>query len=183
MGAVTVAATSGAASDGLAITGGSLATFSFSSATIGTTASTIGGHGIELDGQRPVTFTTVDIDGTAGSAIFVQNNSNTVNVNGGNIGVTADTGNASNPALDVAGGNAAINIAANLTNTANIGVQVTGRTGGRSTSPARPAVTTANIAVNLTNNTGATINFIPPATGSTSRPPAAPASTPPAAAR
>ncbi|EHK54092.1 hypothetical protein MAXJ12_26878, partial [Mesorhizobium alhagi CCNWXJ12-2] len=85
-GAVTVADTDGAGSNGIEISGGSAATFNFASATIDNTS----GHGINLNGAiGAVAFTTVDIDGTAGRGIDIDSPTGAVSVGGGTIGATS----------------------------------------------------------------------------------------------
>ena len=124
-GAVTIAGTSGHGSDGIAIIGGSAATFNFASATIDNTS----GNGINLDGANgAVTFTTVDIDGTTGAGVFINANTNAVNINGGSIGATNDPAGIG---VDINGGSGNVTVAASVTKTtAGDIVEVTGRTGG-----------------------------------------------------
>jgi hypothetical protein len=130
-GNVTVAATSGATSDGLAITGGSAATFTFASAAIGTAVNTIGRHGIRLDGANgPVTFTTLDIDGTVGSGMLVNASTSAVTINGGTIGATADAGNASNAAFAVTAAGANVTYSGSLINSTGRAILVQDTTAG-----------------------------------------------------
>jgi hypothetical protein len=125
-GSVTIADTSGANSDGIAITGGSAAAFTFASATIDNTS----GAGVNLNGANgSVTFTTVDIDGTSGAAVSVTSNTNAISINGGMIGASVDTGSGTR-AVDISGGNGNVTVAASITNTASEAIYVTNRSGG-----------------------------------------------------
>ena len=99
--------------------------------------------------------------------------------------ITQTTGTASGIVLDDnVAGNITFSGAANtLASTTATGLSITDQTGGTVTfSSALAVTTTSGTGVNLANNTGGTINSPAAATGSTSPPPRAPASTPPAAA-
>ncbi|MDB5599395.1 MAG: hypothetical protein JWN71_1439, partial [Xanthobacteraceae bacterium] len=152
---VTIAATSGAVSDGIAITGGSAANFSFGTTTIDDTA----GHGINLNGANgTVSFSTVNIDGAAGAGISITGNTNTVSVNGGGIGSSNDP---AGRGVDIDGGSADISIAASITKTtAGKIVEVTNRTAGTVTfSGTLNASGGVDNGINISGNTGGTIEF------------------------
>ena len=182
-GTVSLAGTSVAGTDGIEITGTSLSTFNFGSTTIDNTLN----RGIFLSsGNGPITFTSVDIDGTGGAGIAISGNTSAVNVNGGNIGATNDPAGAG---LKITGGSANITIASSITkttsgNVASVmnrtggtatisgslsamgsvanGINLQGNTGGTTTfsGGTKTMMTGANIGVNLVNNDGHTINFI-----------------------
>ena len=152
-GAVTIAATSGAASDGIFIGGSSLSTFNFASATINNT----GDEGIEINGtgNGAVTFTTVAIgSGTSGNGVEVNGANNNVIISGGSINAGAD-------ALNVTGGTGAVTVAANISkSTAGNVVEVTGHNTGTIAISGNIATTGAVAnGVNLVNNTGGNITF------------------------
>ncbi|WP_233259698.1 hypothetical protein [Ramlibacter sp. WS9] len=151
-GTVGVLGTSGASSDGLAITGGSAATFTFGTTTIDDT----GADAINLNGANgAVTFSSVNLDGMLGNGISITGNTNAVSVNGGSIGVSND---ATLNSVDISGGNGTITIAASSTKAAgNDLLEITGRTGGTVTISGTQSGTVSGIDIN--SNTGGTINI------------------------
>lgn len=154
-GNVTIAGTSGGASDGIRIDGGSAATFNFSSATI----DNAGNDGIELNGANGnVTFSSVDIDGVAGSGLNIAGNTNAITVSAGPIGSTNDPGG---NAVDIAGGSGNISIAASVTKNTAGGdvVEITGRTGGTVTFSGAISASGGAGGIDIDANTGGTINF------------------------
>ncbi|HEX8480279.1 MAG TPA: Ig-like domain-containing protein, partial [Allosphingosinicella sp.] len=115
-GAVTIAGAAGG--DGINIFGGSNSTFTFASATIGGGAAgtnPISGDGIELNGANgSVTFATVNVNGAGGAGVNIVSATNAVNINGGNIGATNDSGD---DGVRISGGTGAVTIAASVTKT------------------------------------------------------------------
>jgi hypothetical protein len=175
-GAVTVAGTSGAGSDGIEISGGSSSSFNFTSATISNAA----GNGLNLNGANgAVSFDTVSINGSAAAAVSVNGNTNAVTISGGSIGGT--TTNASG--VVITGGTGAVNIAAAIANSSGAAVSVTGGSGaltfggsiGQTAAASAVSISgfagTANFngaitaqtgtanAIDLVGNTGGTIGF------------------------
>ena len=154
-GAVTIAGTSGAGSDGIRIDGGSAANFSFGATTVGAT----GDEGIELNGANgAVTFSSIAVNGSTGQGVEITNATNAVSINGGTIGNSNDPGGIG---VDINGGAAAVTIAATIAKTtAGDIVEVTGRTGGTVTLSGNLSATgsVAN-GIDVNTNTGGTINF------------------------
>lgn len=154
-GNVSIAGTSGGASDGIRIEGGSSTNFSFNSATIDNT----GNDGIELSGANgTVTFNSVDIDGVAGSGLNISGNTNAITVSAGSIGSSNDpAGNA----VDIAGGSGNISIAASVTKNTGGGdvVEITGRTAGTVTFSGTISASGGAGGIDIDANTGGTINF------------------------
>ena len=142
-GTVGVLGTSGASSDGIAITGGSAATFTFGTTTIDDT----GADAINLNGANgAVTFSSVNLDGMLGNGISITGNTNAVSVNGGSIGVSND---AALNSVDISGGNGTITIAASSTKAAgNDLLEITGRTGGTVTISGTQSGTVSGIDIN-----------------------------------
>jgi Ca2+-binding RTX toxin-like protein len=153
-GAVTVAGTSGATSDGIRIDGGSSSAFNFSSATISNT----GDDGIDLNGANgAVTFTTVNINGDAGAGIETTGNTNAIAINGGTIGNTNDPAGIG---VDVNNGTGNINVDATINKTtAGHVVEVSGRTAGTVDFNGNITSNTAGGGIDLTSNTGGTTRF------------------------
>ena len=136
-GTVTV----GGAANTLAATGGSaldVASTAFGAVFAAVSADGNGGAapGIRLvgvsdpDAAPAVTITAVTLDDTTGSGIAVATSSGEIEILGGTVGATTDTGDAAHPAVDVAGGSAQVTVAAAITNTVGRSVEVTGRSGG-----------------------------------------------------
>ena len=148
--------TSGAGNDGVRVSGGSAATFSFGgTTTIGTT----GDDGIELSGANgAVTFSSVAITGSGGDGIETSGNTNAITISGGSIGTGNDpTGDG----VRVAGGSADISVGASITKTtAGHVVDVSNHTGGTlGFSGAISATGAVDNGISLTTNGGSTINF------------------------
>ena len=156
-GGVSIAATSGVTSDGIRISGGSAATFSFNGTT---TISSTGNDGINLSGANgAVSFNSVALNGMAGDGIDISGNTNSVTVSGGSIGNTNDpTGDGVNVNTSGTGN---VSVAASITKTtAGNVVNVSGHTGGTvAFSGAISGTGAVADGINLTSNTGATINF------------------------
>jgi VCBS repeat-containing protein len=153
-GAVSIAGTSGATSDGIRIDGTSSATFNFSSATISNT----GDDGIDLNsGNGTVTFTTVNINGTGGAGIETTLNSNPININGGSIGFTNDPAGVG---VDINGGGADITINPTIAKTtAGHVVEVSTRTNGTVDFNGNITSNTSGGGIDLNGNTGGTVRF------------------------
>ncbi|MDP1584286.1 MAG: cadherin domain-containing protein [Bradyrhizobium sp.] len=154
-GNVTIAGTSGGASDGIRIEGGSSTNFSFGTTVI----DNAGNDGIELSGANgTVTFSSVDIDGVAASGLNIAGNTNAITVSAGSIGSTNDpAGNA----VDIAGGDGNISVAASVTKNSAGGdvVEITGRTGGTVTFSGAISASGGAGGIDIDANTGGTINF------------------------
>lgn len=158
-GTVNIAATSGATRDGMRISAGSTATFTFASYT----CSGAGDDCFDTGGVNgPVTFTTVNLSGATGAGMELNpaDGGGAININGGTI--TAASGGIG---VDVNDGNSTINVAAtiNKTTTGNV-VQVSSRSGGTvDFSGAITAGTSitpvAGTGIDMTNNTGGTVRF------------------------
>ncbi|HVJ03768.1 MAG TPA: hypothetical protein VM662_16435 [Sphingomonas sp.] len=185
-GITSIAATSGATSDGVFIGGNSAAAITFGATSITAT----GDDGIEVNGagNGAVTFGSVTINNTVGHGVDIVNSDNTVSITGGSIG------NVNDPTLNgvnISGGTGAINIAAainknsggwlvqsnghsvgNVTFSGNLdrdpgagggGIYILNSGGGTFTfSGSSKAINTAdqNNAVLLSSNGGATIEFV-----------------------
>lgn len=153
---VSIAGTSGATSDGIHISGGSSATFSFNgTTTIGNTSN----DGINLSGANgTVSFNSVALNGMAGDGIDVSGNTTGVTVSGGTVGNTNDPAGVG---VRVGSGTGNVSIVAAITKTtAGHVVDVSGHTGGTVTfSGALSATGPADNGVSVTSNTGGTITF------------------------
>ena len=154
-GTVSLAGTSAPGTDGIQITGTSSSIFNFGSTTI----DDMQNRGIFLSsGNGPVTFTSVDIDGTGGAGIAISGNTSAVNVNGGSIGSSDDPGG---NGVSVTGGSGNVTIAASITKTtATEMISVTTRIGGTVTLSGNLNATggTSN-GISVQNNTGGATTF------------------------
>jgi uncharacterized repeat protein (TIGR01451 family) len=117
--------------------------------------------GINLNAvSGTATFTTVAIEGSSGAGIAITNNSGTVNVNGGTIGMGDDpAGNA----VDIdgtGGGTGSINIAASVRKTTSGRVvEVTNRTGGAVIISGNLACDTSCTGLNVASNSAGSTTF------------------------
>ena len=178
-GTVTIAATSGAGSDGMRIAGGSAATFTFGATSIGSTNT----DGIELNGANgSVTFSSVTVNGAVnGQGVAIIDAVNGVTISGGDIGNTDDPAGNS---LFISGGTGAITVAANIfktttnnvvfidnheTGTVTLSGNITTSAGGISVQNVNSGIinftgqtisgTGTTSGIQLINNAGGTINF------------------------
>ena len=161
-GNVTVVGTAGASADGLNIQGGSSATFTFASATIGGGAAgtnPIAGDGIELNGANgAVTFTTVNVNGSAAVGVNIVGATNSVTISGGNIGATNDSGG---DGVNINGGTGAVTVAASVTKTTlgNEVVDISGHNTGAISFSGAIASNSGGGGIRMVGNTGGTIGF------------------------
>ena len=105
-----------------------------------------------------MSFTSVDLDGAAGSGLNIAGNTNAITVSAGSIGSSNDPGG---NAVDIAGGSANISIAASVTKNTGGGdvVEITGRTGGTVDFSGAISASGGAGGIDIDANTGGTINF------------------------
>lgn len=152
-GAVTIAGTSGVGSDGLVITGGSAATFQFSTTIVNDTSA----RGIALIGANgAVTFSRVEIDDTGNIGLEIGGNTNAVAISDGFIGETVNSPTTTgSQAVVVSGGGSTVNIAANIVNTAVQALSISGRSSG--TVNVSGSITDTGSGVSIAGNSGTAI--------------------------
>ncbi|MFL6844992.1 MAG: Ig-like domain-containing protein [Allosphingosinicella sp.] len=161
-GNVTIVGTAGATADGLNIQGGSSSTFNFASATIGGGAAgtnPITGDAIELNGANgAVTFTTVNLQGSALNGVNIVGATNAVTISGGTIGTTNDPGG---DGVNVTNGTGAVTVAAAITKTTggNEVVDISGHNTGAISFSGALNSSSGGGGIRLVNNTGGTIGF------------------------
>jgi VCBS repeat-containing protein len=155
-GTVTVAGTSGVGSDGIAITGGSAATFAFSSATI----SGATGAGVNISGANGAVTISGGAIGAAANGIGVA-----IGAGSGDVSIASTvTKTTAGDVVDVGGRTSGtVTLSGNLSATGGVdnGIDVHGNTGGiiNFSGTTKTLNTGANTAVDLSSNTGATVNF------------------------
>jgi hypothetical protein len=163
-GAVTVGGTGAASADAINITA-SNSTFGFASATIGSTAvgNFVAGDGIEINGTTPnltgaVTFTTVNINGVSGVGVNIVGATNAVNINGGNIGGTNDSGG---DGVNINGGTGAVTVAATVTKTTlgNEVVDISSHATGAISFTGAVSSNSGGGGIRIVNNTSGNIGF------------------------
>jgi Bacterial Ig domain/Calx-beta domain len=105
-------------------------------------------------GSVTVSSATIDNNNVNAVGIALSGNSGTISINGGSVTNIGATGTG----IQVSSaGNAAVTVAANVTNTAGRSVQVLNRNGGTTTLSGN--INDAGTGINVANNTGGTVTF------------------------
>jgi hypothetical protein len=157
---ITVAGVSGVGADGVRISGGSGATFSFGGTT---TIANTADDGISISGGGgPVSFNTVALNGMTGDGVDISGNTAAVTLSAGSIGNTNDPAGAG---VRIGAGTGDVSVGASITKLNDAGhvVDVSGHTGGilafSGAISATGPITTADNGISLTSNSGAMMNF------------------------
>lgn len=156
-GDVTIAGSNNGA-DGLTITGGSAATFTFGTVTIGGTSTAIADNGVELNGANgPVSFASLTVNNTGQRGVYIVSNTSPVTISGGAIGALNDPFGVG---FQVFGGSGDVTVDATISKTtANTVVDVAGRSGGTVDFNGAISGTAAGSGIHMTGNTGGTVRF------------------------